>query len=230
MTSIRKIHVTDGDQELKTLLTAWIKAVERYSALFDHEDNCWWYNERATLSSLAGAAWLLDDWIALEEFSTKKRANPKNDCVESGQLKLGRCDLFISNPDTSFAIEAKQAWQSFGSKADGISYAHKAMKAAWDDSGCLQKDEAGRRFAATFIVPSISCNEVRGDNGSGLSQEKLLSRLETWLAAGGDFIRPGGKETSYAYVFPGIGNESFSIKQRHFPGVVLVLEERFRAV
>lgn len=45
--------------------------MERYTKAF--KENPGWYNERASLSVLAGAAWTIKDWFALEEVSTIKR-------------------------------------------------------------------------------------------------------------------------------------------------------------
>jgi hypothetical protein len=47
------------------------QGVERYTKAF--KENPGWYNERASLSVLAGAAWTIKDWFALEEVSTIKR-------------------------------------------------------------------------------------------------------------------------------------------------------------
>ena len=91
MTSLTKVKAPKGS--LKTLLEQWTAMVERYAAIHKYVDNCWWYNERATLSSLAGAAWSMENWVALEEFSTGTRHKVKADGVESGDLRPGRCDL-----------------------------------------------------------------------------------------------------------------------------------------
>ena len=73
------------------------------------EDNPWWYNERASLSVLAGAAWTLKDWFALEEFSTIKRMRTLAPSVDEGHLRNGRCDLFIRNPNESTAKRPRVA-------------------------------------------------------------------------------------------------------------------------
>jgi hypothetical protein len=52
--TFKHVHTHDDDESVQKLLTAWIKAVERYTKAF--KDNLWWYNERASLSVLAGAA------------------------------------------------------------------------------------------------------------------------------------------------------------------------------
>lgn len=69
--TLKCVHTHDDDESVLKPLNAWIKAVERYTKEF--QDNPWWYNERSSLSVLAGAAWTLKDWFAPEEFSTIKR-------------------------------------------------------------------------------------------------------------------------------------------------------------
>lgn len=209
------------NKDLRDLLTAWTRVVLRYCALHGYEDNPWWANERASLSTLAGAAWTLDNWCALEEFSTKKRGKIPSDQVEEGGLTNGRCDLYLSNKKTSYVIEAKQAWQSIGANADGYNYLHKGMEKAWEDAGCLSADEANYRYAATFIVPYVPKTHVE--------KHGVRELVEEWLSS--DDIVPIGKgKLLYAYVFPGKWKEFISDKAKvAFPGVMLVLEERKRA-
>jgi len=223
MPTLQKIHSHDDDPLLRSLLKAWIGATQRYLNIFT-EDNCWWYNERATLSTLAGAAWSLKDWIALEEFSTAKHAKTEAG-VESGELRAGRCDLVLSNKDVSFAIEAKQAWQPIGNRADGFNYRLKAQQAAWGDCWHLTKFEGDRRFAVTFVTPTIRLSEVKADQGTGLDEHKVQERLDAWLTLCGDFRSAPKRKTSYAYLFPDIGSNPFSNATHHYPGVVVIFEE-----
>lgn len=46
--TFKHVHTHEDDESVRTLLNAWIKAIERYTKVF--EDNPWWYNERASLS------------------------------------------------------------------------------------------------------------------------------------------------------------------------------------
>ena len=225
MTSLTKVKAPKGS--LKTLLEQWTAMVERYAAIHKYVDNCWWYNERATLSSLAGAAWSMENWVALEEFSTRKRHKVKADGMESGDLRPGRCDLYVTNRKVCFGFEAKQAWQRVGPLSNPTRNVHKGLQAAWEDSGHLAKD-TDHRFAATFIVPSLPLNAVIDELGN-VDPEQVMALLNTWLEGQRGFVRPGGKETSYAYTFPHLGHEGFISGPRYYPGVVLVLEERFRA-
>lgn len=106
----KQVNTYQQCPQLGDLLNAWISAVERYTSQFP--DNPWSYNERAILSTLAGAAWTMDGWVAMEEFATSKRLRKLEPGVDHGdKLRNGRCDLFVSSPEASFVFEAKQANQ-----------------------------------------------------------------------------------------------------------------------
>lgn len=220
--SLRRVSVHGSDPELSTLLHAWLAAVERYSRVFN-EDNCWWYNERATLSTLAGAAWSLDGWVAIEEFNTSKRGNHLKG-VESGVLRRGRCDLVISSPETSFAIEAKQAWQPIGSGKDPQKYVRQGQALAWADCWLLSLNEADRRFAVTFIIPTLSLTDLRLQDGR-IDCETVRRKINEWLVQMGDFRSQPKRKTSFAYIFPDSGGRLYCNDSHHFPGVVVVFEE-----
>lgn len=228
--TIKGIEVLGGDQDLEILLSAWIKAIVRYTSA-NELDNPWWYNERASLSVLAGAAWTLKNWHALEEFSTRKRHRTLEPGVDSGSLRHGRCDLYIQSPGSSFAIEAKQTVQSIGARSDGNTFADRAIRKAWEDSGDLSHWEADRRFAVTFIVPSIPMSEVL-INKTG--EEKVCVRkveqaIKDWLTDQSCFLGTSKKRTGIAFVFPQLGNPYYAESGRYYPGVVIVFEERYRA-
>jgi hypothetical protein len=212
-----------GNKGLRDLLHAWTRVVLRYCELHHFDDNPWWANERASISTLAGAAWTLNGWCALEEFSTKKRGKVPTDKVEEGGLRHGRCDLYISNKRTDYVFEAKQAWQSIGDNADGYNYLYQGMQAAWKDAGCLSVNEADHRFAATFIIPHVPKTQV-GKNGA-----RVRKLVEKWLDSR-DILPIGKGPLFFAYVFPSKGHGFVSdVSEKAFPGVMLVLEKRMHA-
>lgn len=228
--TIKGIKVAEEDTELGILLKAWVKAIERYTDA-NERDNPWWYNERASLSVLAGAAWSLKGWHALEEFSTLKRLRTIESGVDAGSLRNGRCDLYVQSPTTSYAIEAKQAVQSIGSRSDGHTYMARAMQGAWEDTGDLSNWEADRRFAVTFVVPTLPMNDVV--LGKAKTAQVCASKVEQftmgWLADQTSFIGPSMKQTAFAFVFPKLGNSHYLFSDKYFPGVVVIFEERYRA-
>ncbi|MCI1037988.1 hypothetical protein [Pseudomonas putida] len=226
----KKVNTHRENPELRELLYAWVAAIERYTTRF--VDNPWCFNERATLSTLAGAAWTLKDWVALEEFATSKRLRKLQPGVDHGdKLRYGRCDLYVSAPNLSFAFEAKQAVQPIGGRANGYSYAYKAIDAAWHDIGDIQSGEADCRYAATFVVPTIPVSEIyasRGESGE-ISARKVRAILKAWLEETMGCLGKNCKDHEFAFIFPELGNPDYCIDGRHYPGVVLMLQERLRA-
>lgn len=218
---------------LEPLLNSWVSTVKSYCDLhkqFELSENCWWHNERASISILAGAAWRIphseDQWVAIEEFATNKRGlieeNKGND-----DSRYGRCDMYVTNSEISYAIEAKQVWQSIGDRSAGEVNVKAGLDAAWKDAGSLHSYEADWRMAATFIVPFIPLSEVSREGKIDL--DKVQEKIKTWLEKMGSFERDKGKPTAYAYNFPYECSEYFNDQNgRLFPGVVIVLERRIR--
>jgi len=234
----KQVNTYQQCPQLGDLLNAWISAVERYTSQFP--DNPWSYNERAILSTLAGAAWTMDGWVAMEEFATSKRLRKLEPGVDHGdKLRNGRCDLFVSSPEASFVFEAKQANQPtsqpanqpIGARSDGYSYAYKAMGAAWEDIGDVQVGEADYRFAATFVVPMIPLGEIIPEGGTlgDICAKKVEGFLKPWLEKTMGCLGKGAKHQDFAFIFPNLGNTDYVMRGRHYPGVVLVLKERRRA-
>ncbi|WP_249977586.1 hypothetical protein [Vreelandella olivaria] len=218
-----------GDQELHALLRAWIDAQHEYSALhssFDLVENGWWHNERASISLLAGAAWK-SGWVALEEFGATKRGHREN---EERTDRVGRCDLYVCNKEVSLAIEAKQSWQGIGVRVNDItSNVNEKLQEAWDDAGYLHSYEADRRFAVTFIVPYLPISEVWDEGSNKINSEQIKKRILNWLDEIEDFQKLRKKPVQYAFHFPADGYRYINeFTRRVFPGVVMVMEERFR--
>lgn len=233
MKTIKRVNVQKGEEGLEILLNAWVKAIIRYTTA-NERDNPWWYNERASLSVLAGAAWTLKDWHAIEEFSTLKHYRthePGIAGIDRDSFRNGRCDLYVQSPNTGFAMEAKQTVQSIGSRSDGCTFTIRAMSKAWEDCGYLRSMEADRRFAVTFIVPSIPRREVSdNDTGEGkVSPTKVDQVINNWLTKQFDSESRSMKYTNFAFVFPQLGNQNYLYGEHYYPGVVVVFKERYRA-
>ena len=91
------------------ILEEWTKLICRYTEEYDPKDALYWYNERATLSTLAHAI-VRTNSIALEEYRMKKHS------IHDGQWE-GRADLFFVCGKTEYVAEAKQMWLSISSRA-----------------------------------------------------------------------------------------------------------------
>ena len=93
---LAKAKTTNNLRGLSPLLVAWLETLEQFCAASGYTNNPWWYNERASISTLAGAAWKLHDkgWVALEEYSTRKRGVVPDKKIEAPK-KLSQ-DVVIS--------------------------------------------------------------------------------------------------------------------------------------
>ena len=216
-----------GLRGLRPLLESWLEVLCCYSKTMQGADNAWWHNERATLSTLAGAAWRKADngWIAIEECCTEKRGIVPEGNVDSGESKpgSGRCDLFVSHKSTDFAIEAKQAWQPIGKRAkkDAV---QKAKVSAWKDAGRLMADEAAKRVAAVFVVPYLPVSEVAQNPSAHkkvVDRDLVRERVAEWFAQ-----LPLDDQHAHAFLFPRRCEQFVSVHNAIFPGVVLMLRER----
>lgn len=90
------------------IMEEWMLSIERYTRIMNGNDAPYYYNERANISVLAGAAWK-SGWVALEEFQSKKgyRNRAKTN---------GRTDLYFANEADEELIEAKFEWICMGSE------------------------------------------------------------------------------------------------------------------
>lgn len=219
---------------LRPVLEAWAERSYAYCECHGFDDNSWWYNERASISVLAGAAWGLRGWCALEEFPTDKRRKGEipDSKADAGEIiperHRGRCDLWIGGAH-GYALEAKQAWQSIGPHAKGDNpRVRKQLDAAWDATGCLAADEADTRVAAVFVSPYLPVSAVRSERIDGaVDRQKVHAAVEAWL--------PTLKLTrrkhvdAFAWIFPEKCEGFVSSSKKYvFPGSVLILSRRQR--
>jgi len=133
-------------KSLKKVFESWHEILEIYIRTSGYEDCPWWYNERATLSSLSAAIWK-SNGIALEEYCTEKG---KKDDEYSG-----RCDMYFYKGSNGFACESKQVWCAIGRRAKiGLKKIESSINIACKDARNLNKNE-GRRLGICFAVPYL---------------------------------------------------------------------------
>lgn len=211
-------HTSSELKGLSPLLKEWISTVKEYYKI-SGGDLCWLYNERASLSTLAGAAWKIG-WGALEEYSTKKLYFKKG---ADKSHATGRCDLWIAHNSKSFAIEAKHSWQRIGS---GVKTPNKGAKrkfqAAFKDAGRLQKNEADARLAVLFVAPSFPRSQL--PPGETERAEKATEVINEWIAT----IKTDFGYEAVAYVFPA-ATRTCEYDGRIYPGVALIAKQRLKA-
>jgi hypothetical protein len=187
---------------LDAILKQWIKSVSNYCVAFPGKkgDAPYWYNERATLSTFAGAVWTVGG-LALEEYHATK--------VHEQSKRKGRIDLWFHWNENSFALEAKQLWIHLDERTIAESVVPKLdekLKIAVAQVKEIPKSE-GYRLGLVFIVPSIFTydrNKIK---------ELLAGFQNTLLRAKYDML---------AWVFPRHARELMYHKL--YPGVVVVAQ------
>lgn len=98
------------------LFEEWFLVIDRYCRI-TKDDTPYWYNERANIGILAGAAWRCG-WIALEEFQSEKTDMiPPEEGLSAEKVKwMGRADLYLASEYHHDYIEAKFKWVNLSSE------------------------------------------------------------------------------------------------------------------
>jgi len=128
-------------------LAKWVELAK--DPEWGRKDAPWWYNERASVSLLAGAAWLADG-RAFEEFAIKKG--------RTRSRRKGRGDLWFkvhSNPHY-FIVEAKQIYPSVRARKLLPSIL-KALGEACHEAKEIDEEGMSRshRIGLVFVVPYV---------------------------------------------------------------------------
>jgi hypothetical protein len=184
-------------------LSEFLSLNARIAASWKWKDLPWWYNERATLSIFAAAVWK-SGGIAVEEFSTTKRALQG----KRSRAYAGRTDLYIQMRSQRYVVEAKNIFLS-ASGPESVSRIKRLLAQATRD---VRKcpPYGGKRLAVVFVAPRI-VKTRRLD----LSRE-----IQTWV---------GKMQTircsAAAWTFPNyLGNKAIWPKARLFPGVAILIK------
>jgi hypothetical protein len=159
------------------------------------DDVAYWYNERATLSTLAGALWR-SRCLVLEEYQTLRQGN-------GSKAGPGRADLWCKIAGVEYTVEAKQHLTLSYPAAPGSlkRWAEKQLDMA--ATQCLTDSYGGpNRLAMVFMVPSL-----------------LRAPTDESLAA---WIDTAGKVDAEikAWYLDATGPQSPK-HRRYFPGVIL---------
>jgi hypothetical protein len=190
---------------LRPVFDNWFQILKRYLDELDHEDCQWWYNERATLSSLAAAIWKADG-IALEEYCTKKG--------KKSETWTGRCDLYFKLGRHNFACEAKQIWCAIGRRATigiGFKKINDAVNMACREARNLDKDE-GRRLGICFAIPYLPPS----DSDKQIVEQQVAKWLKAMTAVNYSLI---------AWSFPEKTRLLSGYKEYIYPGTVVLIRE-----
>lgn len=201
---------------LALTLENWIKLVKRYSGFLE-EDATYWYNERATLSTFAAAVWQDQKCCALEEYANKKSS-------KSRTAKNGRCDLYMLLNETSYACEAKQAWQKVIAGGDGnLETTLEVVKNANDATREISADEADVRLSLTFCIPYFREKELQQHSNL---EETITSNVKSFcnelehLIKNNQYLCDG-----IAYIFPEQSRLLQTDDGIYYPGVILLIKK-----
>ena len=104
------------------MILEWHRVIEDYGRLVG-DDAPYWYNERANISILAGAAWRSGK-LALEEFGHEK-SDKKGQY--RGDRWMGRCDLWLKEKKEEASLsdaikDANDSKQVRGARSVGVSF------------------------------------------------------------------------------------------------------------
>ncbi|MBU4313823.1 MAG: hypothetical protein KJ821_03400 [Actinobacteria bacterium] len=138
-------------KHIEALLSKWVKMHESFCN-YSTKDSLYWYNERASISTLAGAVWKCSEF-SLEEYRTIKK-------YRKGSWS-GRADLWFTWRKREYYVETKQTWISL-SKKSNVSTAtgriNKALQNAIKEAAYIEKEE-GQALGLVFVIPYIRSTE-----------------------------------------------------------------------
>lgn len=184
-------------KQLTSLLLKWIKIQESYSKNYNN-DSLYWYNERATLSTLAGAVWKCGEF-SLEEYRVTKKYRK--------EAWTGRADLWFTWKNTEYQVETKQIWVSLSNKAyNSPRYIKKALDEAIKDAVSSNERRQGHTLGIVFVIPYIASSEKEHLNKALKMFIKEIEQVDYDIMA---------------YTFPPYCRSLHSDKY-YYPGVVLV--------
>lgn len=196
---------------LKPLIREMHICIDAYGAGFEWDDLSYFYNERASVSVLAGAAWRLN-WVALEEFRDRKSSSGSGHANAKKQ-GWGRADLYVGEPETfknphEMYFEAKKIFPTPGVKKETLG---KALDSAWNEAKRLKGRSA--QSGLLFVAPRIpqgedvleGCGKII-DNLKALEPELLMWHFPEMARLHPSSKRPRHFESMNGkrYVYPGL--------------------------
>ena len=185
-------------KNLEVVLTKWRKIHSSFSKEFQY-DSLHWYNERANISVLAGAAWKSGEFC-LEEYSITK--------INRKERWWGRADLWFTRGNNEYYIEAKQVIVSLSKKARiSIEKIEDALKSGRKDAA-RTRGKLGKwhSLGIVFVVPRLAVSESEDlDENLGI----FMNEIETL------------KYDIMSYTFPSAYRE-LNDSGYIYPGVVLI--------
>jgi hypothetical protein len=182
-------------QDFRPLLREWKAWTEAYSNEVDQADALYWYNERATLGTLAAAA-VRKNLYVLEEYAARKT-------WEQSRYS-GRADLWIRGTAAHYVIEAKQLWVNFPGRTNAFaSCVNASLEAACADARCHEPVAQTLTAGVVFLVPRLAPtkHDLRGNCMQAVRGIGELLQCHIHEVAEPMYARPINE---HGYLFPGV--------------------------
>ena len=197
--------------DFELVLKRWIKANKKYCEVSKWEDVPWGYNERASLSTFAAAAWLAGG-VALEEYSEEK--DRAGSARGRKKQRKGRCDLYVDlrGKRGAYIMEAKILWPSLET-SDWERPLLKTLNKARGEAKETRAHNNEKKAGLLFVSPYIR-------NSKDSPVEKSIFNLVQFLRS--------RKDICSAWTFPA-GSRGFywdSEKRWLYPGTAVLLMPR----
>lgn len=135
------VRMIERRPKLESVLARWLNIVnDRY---WTERDAPWWYNESASVGSLAAAAWM-NEGRALVDYRTPK--------YRGDTRWKGRADLWMDLGQEEYVGEAKMYWPSL-SRRLGHGRTTTMLKRACADAKAHMPVEGTRRIGILIVAP-----------------------------------------------------------------------------
>jgi hypothetical protein len=173
---------------LRPALKHWCKIVNPVEWWKADRDVPWWYNERASVSLLAGAIWKSGGWC-FEEFIMPGKKSKSGSTKHRRSSGRGDLQFEIGGCSSTFVAEAKQCYPLLKKGDHDVKRALKTIKStlgrASEDASCLP--DWGYPVAIAFVAPKVAVAEMvcRDDR-----LQSLVAEIRTW------------HDTAVAWTFP----------------------------
>ena len=190
--------------ELGKVLRKWCNLIRDESWL-ENGIVPWWFNERASLSTFAGAVWKTGG-LVLEEYSMVKKPRKTSQVRDE---KLGRTDIFFRTGDgDSFVAESKMTRVRIDGRS-GVPQKRtaNALQKALVDAN-RNRRMGGHKLAMVFITPKV--HRTRKDTAIEFLDEYLCFLLED-------------RRLTLAWSFPDWAPDQAEHNEMLYPGAILAL-------
>jgi hypothetical protein len=185
-------------RHFRPILEEWTKLICRYTEEYDPTDALYWYNERATLSTLAHAIVRKKSFV-LEEYRMKKHS------IHDRPWE-GRADLFFVCGKTKYVAEAKQMWLSISSRAKRSRWQKRIgekLNIAKHEAVQSKEHQGLQAIGVLFVVPYVSDRD--SEETESLTRDCItqMSDLD-YDAMAYAFPRGTQVKSKAGYLYPGV--------------------------